>query len=80
MARTVRNSGKLWTGKDVQQLKSLVKQNTSTRVIGVKLGRTTDAIYSKASSLKISLLPRDKATGKKKPKRGNGSVGPGRRK
>jgi hypothetical protein len=41
----------------VSQLKSLAKKNTPTRVIGLKLGRTEDAVQSKASENKISLKP-----------------------
>lgn len=57
MAKYDRNNGKAWTPKDVSQLKSLAKQNTPTRVIGLKLGRTPDAVLSKASLKKISLKP-----------------------
>lgn len=52
-----RNSGKVWTPQDVSQLKSLAKQNTPTRVIGLKLGRTPDAVASRASQENISLRP-----------------------
>jgi len=34
-----------------------VKENTPTRVIGLKLGRTPDSIYTKASQENISLKP-----------------------
>ncbi len=57
MAKYNRNSGKPWTPTDVSQLKQLVKGNTPTRVIGLKLGRTEGAIYNKASGLDISLKP-----------------------
>lgn len=57
MAKYNRNSGKTWTPKDVSQLKSLVKQNTPTRVIGLKLGRTPEAVASKASQKHVSLKP-----------------------
>jgi hypothetical protein len=57
MAKYNRNSGKKWTPKEVSQLKSLAKKNTPTRVIGLKLGRTEDAVQSKASENKISLRP-----------------------
>lgn len=43
MAKYNRNSGKAWAPKDVSRLKSLAKQNTPTRVIGLKLGRTPKA-------------------------------------
>jgi hypothetical protein len=57
MAKSTRNSGKPWTAQDVKQLKQLAKENTPTRVIGIKLGRTAEAIYNKASGEGISLSP-----------------------
>lgn len=51
------NAGKQWTNADIKQLKSLAKENTPTRVIGLKLGRTEDAIYAKANEQDISLKP-----------------------
>lgn len=57
MPKYTRNTGKAWSPTDRQQLRELVKQNTPTRVIGLKLGRTEDAVYSKASDLDLSLKP-----------------------
>lgn len=57
MAKSTRNSGKEWTPSEVRQLKELAKGNTPTRVIGIKLGRTENAIYNKASEEGISLAP-----------------------
>jgi len=57
MAKYNRNSGKPWTGGDVQQVKDLAKRNTPTRVIGLKIGRTEDAVRSKASDLSVPLKP-----------------------
>lgn len=57
MPKTDRNSRKPWTKEDISQLKKLVKQNTPTRVIGLELGRTPAAIYSKVDELDISLKP-----------------------
>lgn len=57
MAKYNRNSGKPWTNDDVGQLKKLVGQNTPTRVIGLKLGRTESSVYSKSSDEKVSLKP-----------------------
>ena len=57
MAKKPVNQGEPWTEKDISQLKKLVKQNTPTRVIGLKLGRSEDAVYSKASDENISLKP-----------------------
>jgi len=61
MAKYNRNSGKPWTPREVSQLKSLARQNTPTRVIGLKLGRTKDAVYSRASEEKISLDPTNRS-------------------
>jgi hypothetical protein len=57
MSKSTRNSGKTWTAADLALLQKLADQNTPTRVIGLKLGRTEDAIYSKASQEDISLAP-----------------------
>ena len=50
-------SGKLWTKEEVKTLKDLVRQNTPTRVIAIKIHRTPKAIQSKARDEKISLAP-----------------------
>ena len=57
MAKSTRNSGKQWTASEVRQLKQLAKGNTPTGVIGLKLGRSENAIYSKASEEGVSLKP-----------------------
>lgn len=57
MTKKPENHGKPWTVKQVQQLKKLADQNTPTRVIGLKLERTEDAIRSKASEEDLSLKP-----------------------
>lgn len=67
MAKYNRNSGKEWTKSDVLQLRKLAKENTPTRVIGLKLGRTEDSVRSKASDNNISLKPTNQSPyGKKK--------------
>lgn len=38
-------------------LKQLIAQNTPTRIIALKLGRTEAAIYAKASELGLSVKP-----------------------
>lgn len=50
MPKYTRNKGKPWIPSDVKQLRALAKENTPTRVIGLKLGRTETAIRSKANS------------------------------
>ena len=57
MSKSTRNTGKAWLPADTTQLKQLARGNTPTRVIGLKLGRTEAAIYTKASAEGISLAP-----------------------
>jgi hypothetical protein len=57
MAKYNRNSGKQWTAAEISNLKNLAKENTPTRVIGLKLGRTPAAVATKASQENISLKP-----------------------
>lgn len=57
MSKSTRNSGKLWTNSEVSDLRHLARQNTPTRVIGLKLGRTPAAVQQKASQEDISLKP-----------------------
>jgi hypothetical protein len=52
-----KNSGAPWKPSDVAQLRDLARHNTPTRVIGLKLARTPDAISGKASREGISLKP-----------------------
>jgi hypothetical protein len=54
---STRNSGKPWTAEDDATLRELAGENTPTRVIGLKLGRTASAVYSHASKLGVSLKP-----------------------
>ena len=46
-----------WTKQEVDALRQLAKENTPTRVIGLKLGRSESSIYSKAERERISLKP-----------------------
>jgi hypothetical protein len=57
MTKSTRNSGKSWAPAEVRQLSKLARENTPTRVIGVKLGRSEGAVYSKASEQGIPLKP-----------------------
>jgi hypothetical protein len=57
MSKSTRNNGKPWTPAEVKQLKEEAKGNTPTRVIGVKHGRSEDAVRSKAQAKGISLKP-----------------------
>ena len=51
------NHGKAWTGQDDRQLRQLARENTPTRVIGLKLGRTPGAVQQHASEIDVSLKP-----------------------
>jgi hypothetical protein len=55
--KSKRNAGRSWTPAETQQLRGLARGNTPTRVIGLKLGRSEDAVRSKASELGVSLKP-----------------------
>ncbi|MDD3182042.1 MAG: hypothetical protein PHD48_04460 [Alphaproteobacteria bacterium] len=55
--KTPSNHGKAWTPLEIKKLGQLADQNTPTRVIGLKLGRTPEAILQKASVEDISLKP-----------------------
>lgn len=57
MSKSTRNSGKAWTPGDVSKLRELARENTPTRVIGLKIGRTPEAVYKKASDEGIPLRP-----------------------
>jgi hypothetical protein len=61
MPKSTRNSGKAWIPDDIKQLRRLAKENTPTRVIGLKLGRTENSIRSKAALEGISLRPTNQA-------------------
>jgi hypothetical protein len=57
MSKSNRNSGKTWTAADRKALSELARGNTPTRVIGLKLGRTPEAVQSQASRQRTSLKP-----------------------
>jgi hypothetical protein len=46
-----------WTAAEVALLRLLARENTPTRIIALKLGRTEDAVRAKAAELGISLKP-----------------------
>ncbi len=46
-----------WTPKDIAVLRRLARENTPTRVIGIKIGRTPDAVRTEAVRRRISLKP-----------------------
>ncbi|MDM8007398.1 MAG: hypothetical protein QUV05_14760 [Phycisphaerae bacterium] len=57
MAKRPENENKHWTPQDIRQLERLADQNTPTRLIAYKLGRSEDSVRSKASEEDISLKP-----------------------
>jgi len=57
MSSSTKNANKPWTAADIAMLKQLIAQNTPTRIIALKLGRTEAAIYAKASELGLSVKP-----------------------
>ncbi|MEH6413833.1 hypothetical protein [Pseudomonas sp. CGJS7] len=57
MAKKPANHGKDWTPAQTKQLRELARENTPTRVMGLKLGRTESAVRGKAGELGVSLKP-----------------------
>jgi hypothetical protein len=61
MQKKPANNGKTWSESDIQNLKKLAQENTPTRVIGLKLGRTESAVYAKANEENVSLKPTNRS-------------------
>jgi len=57
MAKQAANHGKPWAPADNQQLKKLIRENTPTRVMGIKLKRTPEAVQQHANELGLSTKP-----------------------
>ena len=55
--KSTRHHEETWSAATVRELKDLIKENTPTRVIGLKLGRTESAIRDKVRDLGLSLMP-----------------------
>jgi len=68
MSKSTRNTGKAWTPADVRQLRVLAAGNTPTPVIGLKLGRTPDAVRTKASNEGVSLKPTNQSPYNRRPR------------
>ena len=72
-----RNMRQPWSASDVRMVRQLLRDNTPTRVIGLKLGRTEIAIRGLAQRKGISLKPanqsphsrRTKGTSRRKARR-----------
>lgn len=56
-AKSTRNSGVEWSDQDVRQLIALANGNTPVGVMSLRLGRTAEAIRSKAQAEGITLSP-----------------------
>ena len=57
MAKTPPNDGKPWTPTAQRELRQLAAENTPTRVIALKTGRTPEAVQSQAARQGTSLKP-----------------------
>jgi hypothetical protein len=57
MSKSTRNSGTHWTPEAKRELQHLAGVNTPTRVIGLKLGRSENAVRNMAAELDVSLKP-----------------------
>lgn len=69
MSKSNENAGKKWTPQEVKQLKQLAKQNTPTRVIGLRLGRPEGGIRAKAAENNVSLKPTNQSPYNRQPKK-----------
>lgn len=59
--KSKRNAGKAWTPAQERQLRELARGNTPTGVMSLKLGRSQNAVRSKAGELGVSLKPTNKS-------------------
>jgi len=60
----IRNEREPWERGDIQALKQMARENTPTRVIGLKLGRSETAVRGKAQREGISLKPVNRSPNK----------------
>jgi hypothetical protein len=65
----IRNTRKPWGKEDVRELKQLIKENTPTRVIGLKLGRTVASVRDMARDEGLSLKPTNQSPNKGRAKK-----------
>ena len=61
-SKSSRNTRTRWTPMQVKQLRQLASQNTPIQVIGLKLGRTENAVRTKASEKGVSLKSKNQAS------------------
>lgn len=57
MAKQPSNHREPWKPSDDARLRQLARENTPTRVMGLKMGRTEDAIRTHAAEIGLSLKP-----------------------
>lgn len=50
-----------WTAAELERLDKLIAEDTPTRVMGLKLGRTSAAVYNKASERNRSVKPTNRS-------------------
>lgn len=55
MAKTPKSHGEPWTPAHDAQFRKVNRENTPTRAMGFKLGRTEASIYGRATALRESL-------------------------
>ncbi|KKS77089.1 MAG: hypothetical protein UV64_C0004G0020 [Parcubacteria group bacterium GW2011_GWC1_43_11b] len=58
----IRNAGKPWSPQEEKKLTKLARENTPTRVIGLKLGRPVGGVRGKAQELEVSLRPTNQSS------------------
>lgn len=57
MAKTPAKDGQPWKPTDDKQLRKLIRENTPTRVMGLKLERTPAGVQQHANDLGLSTKP-----------------------
>jgi hypothetical protein len=57
MTKAPKNNNKPWNPSDVARLRKEIKENTPTRVLGLHLERTPEAVQKKANDLGLSTKP-----------------------
>jgi len=68
MTKSPPKNGNPWSDADVKQLKQLAKENTPTRVIALKAGRTPGAVQPKALDISAPLNPTNPGPYNRRPK------------
>jgi hypothetical protein len=67
--KSTRNHEEPWTKATEKELKGLIGENTPTRVIGLKLGRTESSVRDKVREMNLSLRPANQSPNKPKLKK-----------